>query len=176
MEQEDTELVLPKIGKQLGKYRIGVLRKSFQAYGTTFQNVAFCARITSVERKNDRTRLILDDGTSAILCVLNHSNSIASNSEEEEDEVLPAEDEPSRLGQLLEAQSRRLMAQRDPIFSRISLGNPVFVVGGLHAFEGKHFVLVSSVRRVTEDYFVQFLNFAVRGAEFRKYNINERPS
>lgn len=46
----------------------------------------------------------------------------------------------------------------------------VFVVGELKEFQGKNLVWASTIRPVSEDYFARFLNFTIRGAEFRKAN------
>ncbi|XP_066248084.1 uncharacterized protein [Euwallacea similis] len=45
------------------------LSKNFILYGTPFRKVMLCARVTSIQDKGDFQRFIVDDGTSAILCI-----------------------------------------------------------------------------------------------------------
>ncbi|CAG9760565.1 unnamed protein product [Ceutorhynchus assimilis] len=131
------------------------LTNTFLYNSRPIKRIVLCARITSVQMKTDyHYRLIVDDGTSAILCIVKQQGGEQNNSaDKEEIEVNPTltNSNTKSLIKQMELHEKKLRNQTLTTFDDKSLGVPVMIIGFLNEFDGKNYIFALNIRRIAVD-------------------------
>ncbi|XP_066155688.1 uncharacterized protein [Euwallacea fornicatus] len=149
------------------------LSKNFILYGTPFRKVMLCARITSIQDKGDFQRFIIDDGTSAILCIARKPSLETSVQEKVSTEIGLTNNQV--LINALESRIKKLeMTYSTSVFDQTCLGLPVEIIAYMNEFKGKHFLFADYIRKIPEAFYMQFMKFILHIYESRAKDVLEK--